>query len=171
MTTPRASAALVAALAIATLARAAPVAGPEIHDEIEVSAAPAIVYEALVDEARLRTVTGHGATMQRDAGAAFTLFDGRIAGRNVELVPNRRIVQAWRLERWPAGVYSIVRVELVAHPIEGIPQLEGKRIVLAHTGFPAENGEALAANWRTRYLEPLRKYAEFAAMVRFWGLL
>ena len=35
-----------------------------------------------------------------------------IEGRNVEIIPNQRIVQAWRPSHWDPGVYSIVRFEL-----------------------------------------------------------
>ncbi|MGO9254974.1 MAG: SRPBCC domain-containing protein [Bryobacteraceae bacterium] len=42
-----------------------------------------------------------------------------------ELAPNQRIVQAWRPASWPAGVYSIVRFELVARG-------SGTRIVFDH---------------------------------------
>jgi hypothetical protein len=28
-----------------------------------------------------------------------------VSGRNIELIPNRKIVQAWRVETWPSGVY------------------------------------------------------------------
>jgi hypothetical protein len=57
----------------------------------------------LVD--RIRAIlSGPGITEQR-------MFGGDISGRNVELVPGRRAVQAWRSNAWPEGVYSIVRFE------------------------------------------------------------
>ena len=46
------------------------------------------------------------------AGGAFTTFGKLIEGRNIELVPNQRIVQAWRPASWEPGLYSIVRFEL-----------------------------------------------------------
>jgi len=49
-----------------------------------------------------------------DVGGAFTLFGGHILGRQVELVPDRLIVQARRVSSWGAGVYSIARFELSA---------------------------------------------------------
>ena len=54
-------------------------------------------------------------------------------------------------EVWPAGVYSVVRFELHA---EG----EGTRLVLDHSGVPAEGRDAVAAGWHARYWEPLRSY-------------
>jgi hypothetical protein len=45
-------------------------------------------------------------------GGAFTLFGGHITGRHIELVPDQRIVQAWRVVDWIPVVYSIVKFEL-----------------------------------------------------------
>jgi hypothetical protein len=43
------------------------------------------------------------------------MFGGMIIGRNVELVPNQRIVQAWRpTADFPKGPYSLVKIELTA---------------------------------------------------------
>ena len=87
----------------------------------------------------------------REAGGAFTLFGGYIVGRHIELVPNRRIVQAWHEESWPEGVYSIVRFELTE-------QGKGTKLVFDHTGFPAGAGEHLAAGWKLNYWEPIGKF-------------
>ncbi len=73
-----------------------------------------------------------------------------ISGRNIELVPNRRIVQAWRVRDWGDGVYSIARFELNGQ--------EETQLVFDHTGFPEDQREHLASGWHTRYWEPLRNY-------------
>jgi hypothetical protein len=36
-----------------------------------------------------------------------------VLGRNIELIPNRRIVQAWRAKPWEGGIYSIAKSELL----------------------------------------------------------
>ena len=78
-------------------------------------------------------------------------FGGIILGRHVELVPNRRIVQAWREVNWDPGVYSVAKFEL-------LEQGTGSKIVFDHTGFPRGNAEHLAAGWKTHYWEPLAKF-------------
>jgi activator of HSP90 ATPase len=124
-----------------------------IHQEIDFKARPERLYEALLNEREFSTFTGTPAFIQRETGGAFTLIGGRITGRNIELVPNRRIVQAWRIESWPAGVYSIVRFELVANG-------SGTRIVFDHTGFPPTDREALSGNWPRKYWDPLHQYLD-----------
>lgn len=91
------------------------------------------------------------AKIEARAGGAFSLFDGHIIGRNIELVPDRRIVQAWRVVDWPEGIYSIARFELDA-------QGSGTRLVFDHTSFPAGLHDHLASGWQERYWAPLKKY-------------
>lgn len=72
-------------------------------------------------------------------------------GVNVELVPNERIVQAWRSADWPAGVYSIARFQLNA-------QGAGTQLVFDHIGFPAGQKDHLAAGWEANYWSLMKKY-------------
>jgi activator of HSP90 ATPase len=74
-----------------------------------------------------------------------------IVGRNVELVPGKRIVQAWRAGNWKPGVYSMVKFELEGTGNE-------TRLAFEHTGFPEDNREHLDAGWVSNYWEPLKKY-------------
>src|SRR5712691_3523796 len=114
-------------------ARTAQVAGSEgishtseaIHQEVVFKASRKRVYEALTDAKQFNKVVQlsaavksgmvSGATpaeISREVGGAFSQFGGYISGRHVELVPNERLVQAWRTANWDAGVYSIVKFEL-----------------------------------------------------------
>jgi Activator of Hsp90 ATPase homolog 1-like protein len=72
-----------------------------------------------------------------------------IYGRNVELIPNERVIQA--LRRYRLGVYSIARFELKK-------QGSGTRVTLDHTGFPEGSYDHLYVGWKGHYWEPLRKY-------------
>ena len=79
------------------------------------------------------------------------MFGGRIVGRNVELVPDQRIVQAWRPAYWPPGVYTVVKFELKE-------QGSQTRVNLDHTGFPEGNFASLSSGWKMHYWERLTKY-------------
>jgi len=125
--------------------------GTALHQEIDFPAAPSRIYEILLDARQFTAFTHHPAEIQPRPGEAFRLFGGLIEGLNVELAPDSRIVQAWRLASWPAGVYSIVRMELLARG-------SGTRLVLDHTGFAEDQWEHLSGSWQTNYWEPLRQY-------------
>ena len=91
------------------------------------------------------------AEISGEVGGAFTCFGGHIVGRHVELVPNQRIVQAWRVVTWDAGVYSIAKFEFNE-------QGSATRLVFDHRGFPTGKAEHLADGWKANYWEPMRKY-------------
>lgn len=134
-----------------------------IHQEINFATTPARLYEALADAKQFSQVVQLSAAMQtgsspnkpaeisREAGGAFSAFGGYITGRQIELVPAQRIVQAWRAGGWEPGVYSIARFELSA-------QGSGTRLVFDHTGFPQGQADHLAAGWKGNYWEPLTKF-------------
>ncbi len=64
---------------------------------------PQHIYEALLDAKKFNAFPGAPAEIDRKAGGAFSMFGGQIVGRNIELVPNQRIVQAWRPSPLGAG--------------------------------------------------------------------
>ena len=119
-----------------------------IHCEVTLGAAPERVYEALVDARRFGEVTGAPASGGSAEGASFSAFGGHITGRHVELVPGKRVVQAWRAKGWSEGLYSIVRFELEASG-------NGTKLVFDHDGFPVEMKEHLAAGWQANYWDKL----------------
>jgi uncharacterized protein YndB with AHSA1/START domain len=123
-----------------------------IHQEITLPAPPERIYDAYMDSKQHAAFTGGGAAeISKDAGGTFSCHGGVISGRNIELVPGKRIVQAWRVGNWPEGVYSIVKMELVA-------DAGGTKLVLDHAGFPEDQGKHLDQGWHTRYWQPLEKY-------------
>ena len=137
-----------------------------IHQEISFKAPPRRVYEALTETKQFDKVIdlagGHSAALgneptniSNELGGAFTLFGGHIIGRQIELIPSERIVQAWRVVDWQSGVYSIAKFELKE---QGSGTRIGTRIVFDHTGFPRGLGEHLAAGWKLHYWEPLEKF-------------
>ena len=128
-----------------------PVKGVAIHQEVDFTTSPRLLYNALLDSKQFSAFSGRGAKIDSIVGNSFSVFDGHIIGRNVELVPNQRIVQAWRVADWPEGVYSIVKFEFKS-------QTSGTHLVFDHTGFPVELRDHLAAGWKMNYWDLLTKY-------------
>lgn len=135
-----------------------------IHQETLFKASRKRVYDALTEADQFNKVTQLSAAVQsgmavgsdttrisHEAGGTFTLFSGIISGRHIELIPNERIVQAWRTSSWEAGVYSIARFSLVE-------QGPDTKLIFDHTGFPVGQAEHLAAGWKANSWEPLAKF-------------
>ncbi len=124
-----------------------------IHQEVDYRVAPSRIYEVLLDAKQFSAFTKDSATIERRQGGAFKLFGGRIEGRNIELAPNQRIVQAWREASWPSGIYTLAKFELVKAG-------SGSRIVFDQTGIAEADWGHLNEGWPIRYWEPLHKYLE-----------
>jgi activator of HSP90 ATPase len=140
-----------------------------IHLEPVFSASPKRVYDALTTAAQFDKVVQLSAAVKSgmalgnkptqispEAGSAFFLYGGYISGRQVELVPGKRIVQAWRSGSWDPGNYSIARFDLVE-------QGSRTKILFDHTGFPVGQAPHLADGWKSNYWEPLEKFLTAAS--------
>jgi activator of HSP90 ATPase len=139
-------------------------AAESIHMENVFAASRKRVYDALTDAKQFNEIVKLSAAsksgmvkdappaeISREAGGAFKLFGGIIFGRQLELVPNERIVQAWRVSHWDAGAFSIAKFTLAE---EG----SGTRIIFDHTGFPKGEAESLADGWKGNYWGPLAQF-------------
>ena len=114
------------------------------------------IYQVLTDAREFAKVTQFSAfpgpaEISPEVGGAFSLFGGHITGRHLELLPNERIVQAWRATSWPQGAFSIARFDLKE-------QGTGTQLVFDHLGFPQGLGEHLLEGWNSNYWQPLHKY-------------
>ena len=134
-----------------------------IHQEVLFKAPRARVYQLLTrttefdavtrlsDAVTLVTAPGAKPTeISARVGGSFTLFGGYITGRHLEMLPDERLVQAWRAGGWPAGDYSVV--SFVLHDTD-----EGCRLVFDHRGFPEGQGSSLAYGWHVHYWDPMVK--------------
>jgi len=123
-----------------------------LRQVVSFDARPAQVYAALMSSQAFAAFTGMPGTIDPAVGGAFSIFGGLIVGRNIELAPDRRIVQVWRaVEDFPSGVYSLVKMDLS-------PTAAGTRLVLDHTGFPEGHYDHLYEGWPPRYWLPLKRY-------------
>jgi activator of HSP90 ATPase len=122
-----------------------------LHQEVDLGAAPERIYELLLSSKEFAACSGLPAVIDGREGGAFTMFGGQIVGRTVELVPGKRVVQAWRPPYWEPGMYSMVRFALAAAGA-------GTHVALDHTGFPQGDYESLSGGWVEHYWDRMRKF-------------
>jgi len=125
----------------------------KIHQEATFKAAPARIYKTLIDLKQFEQATGAPAEGESSVGGGFSAFGGFVTGRHVELVPDKRVVQAWRAKSWPEGVHSIVRFELHA---DG----KGTKLVFDHDGFPEDQKDHLSNGWKANYWDKLASFLD-----------
>lgn len=138
-------------------------AAESIHQERVFRASRNRIYDALTDVRQFAKIVELSGAMQSmppgtkaaeispEVGGAFAIFGGHIVGRQLELVPNQRIVQAWRVVDWRPGDYSIARFDLIEQGAQ-------TKLVFDHKGIPQGTAEHLASGWEEHYWEPLRRF-------------
>jgi uncharacterized protein YndB with AHSA1/START domain len=125
-----------------------------IKQKVKFKAAPATVYELLADSKKHSAVTGKKASISRKIGGTFSAAVNRSSGVNVDLVPGKRIVQAWRDARFPAGIFSMAAFTLAATS-DG-----GTELVLTHRGVPKALIPETEQAWRDQYWAKMKAYLD-----------
>ncbi len=126
-----------------------------IKDKVVFNANAHEVYEALMDSKKHAEFTGAAANISREVGGKFNAWDGYIEGENIELIPDRKIVQKWRSEEegWPKGHFSTVTFEL--------SEKNGKTILeFTQTNVPEKVYENIKQGWKDYYWQPMKKVLE-----------
>ena len=97
-------------------------------------------------------LTESKAKVNREIGGSFSIFEGALSGKNVELIQDKKIVQTWRSEgeNWPKGYYSTITLVLE-------PDDKGTLIKFTHVDIPEASYESVKEGWDTYYWEPLKE--------------
>lgn len=123
-----------------------------IKQRVRFKAPPKAVYELLADSKKRSAVTGRTARVSKKRGGEFSTEAGRVTGVNVELAPGKRIVQAWRRDDFPEGVFSMATFDLA--PTED----GGTELVLTHRGVPKDLIDQTEEDWREDYWAKMKAY-------------
>jgi uncharacterized protein YndB with AHSA1/START domain len=124
-----------------------------IKQRVRFKADPDTVYELLADSRKRAAFTGRPAIVSRRIGGTFSL-DDEVTGINVDLVPGRRMVQAWRHRRFPEGIFSMAAVTLTPTP-DG-----GTELVLVHRGVPKDLIPETEQAWRDGVWSRIKTYLD-----------
>ncbi|XP_075508780.1 uncharacterized protein LOC142545464 [Primulina tabacum] len=91
------------------------------------------MYEILMDENRWKGFTQSNARISKEVWGEFSIFDGSVTGRNLELQEGKYIVQNWRFGSWPDGIVSKVSLTF-EEPESGVTIVK-----LTHIDIPVED--------------------------------
>ena len=127
--------------------------GKTIRQTVIFKASPHELYEALMDEKKHSELTGGGARIRRRVGGGFKIYDGEIEGKNLELVPDKKIVQSWRYNDWPDGHYSTATFTFDETE-------KGTRLVFIQTDVPEDKFEDIKQGWKDYYWKPMKEMLE-----------
>lgn len=119
---------------------------------IKLNAIPEDVYNALTNPFAIELWSGYSAKMSTETGSLFELWDGDIAGHNIEFVPNEKIVQEWYFG--DENVQSIVTIKLFP---KGTQQTQ---LDVIHTNIPDDAFSEIKTGWEESYLGQLKTFLE-----------
>jgi activator of HSP90 ATPase len=111
----------------------------------------ATLYNSWLDSAQHSAMTGGEANTSAQVGDEFDAWNGYITGKNLALIPNKRILQSWRTTEFEAGDKDS-QVEILLEEIDG-----QTRLTLIHTNL-SEAGEQYKLGWQEHYFAPMKEY-------------
>ncbi len=116
-----------------------------------IAAPPDQVFLALTNEATFQLWSGDQADIQAEPGGEFSLWDGSIVGKFLELEPPNKIVQQWYFGDQPEE--SIVTIKLHLHA-------QGTSVELRHTNIPDTEYQDIVDGWNDVYFGSLSEFYE-----------
>ena len=118
----------------------------------KIPASPKEVYEAWLDSDAHSAMTGGSPTiMSNEEGKPFAAHNAYLWGKNLELVPNKKIVQTWRT----TGFKSTDEDSQIEVLLE--EDQEGTLLTLKHSNVP-EQEIHVEEGWVSHYFEPMTSY-------------
>lgn len=120
---------------------------------IDIKAEPQDVFTALTNPFTIELWSGETAVMSAEEGFEFSLWGGDIVGKNLELIPNEKLVQEWYFEGNDTDGKSIVTFKIW-------PKKGNSSIELRHTNIPDEAYDNIVEGWYDSYLGAIKALLE-----------
>lgn len=118
-----------------------------------IPAPPKKIYEAWLDSKEHTAMTGAKAKASGKINGKFTAWDGYISGTNLDLKPNKKIVQLWRTAEFAEDALdSVLEVNFA-------PKAGGKcTVTFVHINIPNGDGPKYKQGWKDFYFTPMKQY-------------
>jgi len=116
-----------------------------------ISASPEDIYSAITNPLTIQLWTGEDAVMSTEPGSEFSMWEGSIAGKNLEFEPNKKVVQEWYFG--DQGEPSVVTIKLHPHK-------QGTSVELRHTNIPDDDYDDIVEGWTENYFGALEDFYE-----------
>lgn len=112
------------------------------------------VWRALTDPEVIATWSGASASYTAEPNMEYSLWDGSIGGRILEVEPNKRLKKTWKPDNWQRDD-SVVTFLLT--PVAG-----GTRVDLLHENVEESDFEGTREGWDLYYLGAIKRMYEQA---------
>lgn len=123
----------------------------DIHQEvIFFHTTPHVLYEMLMNSEKHAAFTKEPAKISRKVGGKIYAYGEWIEGKNLELIPDTKIVQQWRGADWPEGHFSKVTFMFTQKD-------ENTVLTFSQIGVPVEQYHDIDDGWKSEYWEKMKK--------------
>jgi len=119
----------------------------------DIKAEPQDVFTALTNPFTIELWSGNKAIMSPEVGFEFSLWDGDITGKNLEVIPDEKLVQEWYFGEEDEQLKSIVSIKLWK-------KKSNTSVELNHTNIPDEAYENIVEGWNEAYLGAIQVLLE-----------
>jgi activator of HSP90 ATPase len=125
----------------------------DFKTKIKIKAEISDVYASLTNPFTIELWSGYPAEMSEVPGSEFSLWEGDIVGRNIEVVNDTKLVQEWFFGEQEKP--SIVTIKLFFQRTHTMVELE-------HTNIPDESYDEIVEGWNDYYLGAIKEFLEIA---------
>ncbi len=107
------------------------------------------IYAALTNPITIELWSGYPAVMEAVPGKEFSMWEGDISGKVLEIEPDKKIVQEWYFG--DSEEKSIVTIYLLR-------DFGSTQVTVEHTGIPDNDFENISEGWREYYMGAIERF-------------
>ncbi len=109
----------------------------------KINAEPSDIYSAITNPVTIELWSGYPARMSTEPGSEFSLWDDDISGKNLEFIPDHKVVQEWYFGDQPEKSIVTITIE---------PDGENSSVTVEQTNIPDRDFAEIAEGWREYYI-------------------
>jgi uncharacterized protein YndB with AHSA1/START domain len=123
----------------------------DFKTRIKIKAEPVDVFAAFTNPFAIELWSGYPAVMPAEAGGEFSMWNGDIEGRVLELIPESKIVQEWYFgdQKEP----SVVTIKI-------FPNGTSSQVDLFHSNIPDDAFDDISEGWTNYFLGAIKEFLE-----------
>jgi activator of HSP90 ATPase len=119
---------------------------------VKFGVSPQKLFELYMDSKKHSAATNAPAKVDRRVGGSFAAFGGLLRGRNLLIVPNPMVVQAWRARHWKRADPDSILILWFSKAIGG------GRMDLVQAGVPSHDHGGVRKGWPKYHWKPWKAY-------------
>jgi len=123
----------------------------DFHKYYILPAEPQDVFAAITNPFTIELWSGYKAVMDTNDGTEFSLWEGDITGKNLEILEDKKVVQEWYFGDQKEK--SIVTIKLFEHK-------KGTQVELKHINIPDEIFDNITEGWNEYYFGAIKDFLE-----------